>query len=186
MHKYFLIQARNNAWANLRLGRACQALPAADLAAPRMGFFGSIIDTLNHILIADWFHVSALEGQSMGLAAFDPLVPFPDIGQYVAEQRKIDQRLIAVCKDPDLARGERIIDIIRGKTIQQDRFDRCFLQLIQHQIHHRGQVHNMLSGTSVAPPQLDEFYMNRDIDKARRADDLQELGMSEQQVWRDF
>jgi hypothetical protein len=31
--------------------------------------------------------------------------------------------------------------------------------LFMHQTHHRGQVHAMLSGTSVKPPQLDEFLM---------------------------
>ena len=39
-----------------------------------------------------------------------------------------------------------------------------------HDIHHRGQVHAMLSGTSVAPPQLDEFLLDydREAERARR------------------
>ena len=37
-----------------------------------------------------------------------------------------------------------------------------------HQIHHRGQVHAMLSGTSVAPPQLDEFFLDQDLHLRRR------------------
>ena len=36
------------------------------------------------------------------------------------------------------------------------------LHLFQHQIHHRGQAHAMLAGTSVAPPQLDEFFLEFD------------------------
>lgn len=32
-----------------------------------------------------------------------------------------------------------------------------------HDIHHRGQVHAMLSGTSVKPPQLDEFLLDYDV-----------------------
>jgi uncharacterized damage-inducible protein DinB len=35
--------------------------------------------------------------------------------------------------------------------------------LFTHQIHHRGQVHDMLSATSVAPPQLDEFFLSSDL-----------------------
>jgi uncharacterized damage-inducible protein DinB len=34
--------------------------------------------------------------------------------------------------------------------------------LFQHQIHHRGQAHAMLSGTRVKPPQLDEFFLAQD------------------------
>ena len=33
------------------------------------------------------------------------------------------------------------------------------MHLLTHQIHHRGQAHAMLAGTSVKPPQLDEFVM---------------------------
>ena len=40
------------------------------------------------------------------------------------------------------------------------------LHLFQHQIHHRGQAHAMLSGTEVAPPQLDEFHLALDASRA--------------------
>ena len=54
--------------------------------------------------------------------------------------------------------------------------------LFQHQTHHRGQVHAMLSGTSVAPPQLDEFIV---ADDARfRGTELAELGWSEETLMR--
>jgi hypothetical protein len=39
----------------------------------------------------------------------------------------------------------------------------------------------MLSGTPVAPPQLDEFFS--EFDAALRADDLAEMGLSEAAVW---
>jgi hypothetical protein len=45
-----------------------------------------------------------------------------------------------------------------------------------HDIHHRGQVHTMLSGTSVRPPQLDEFLLVYDI-KLRKAE-VERLGAS--------
>ncbi|MEM9239405.1 MAG: damage-inducible protein DinB, partial [Pseudomonadota bacterium] len=53
----------------------------------------------------------------------------------------------------------------------------------QHQIHHRGQVHCMLSGTSVAPPQLDEFYLAWEPDQKLREPDLEAMGMSETLIW---
>jgi uncharacterized damage-inducible protein DinB len=49
--------------------------------------------------------------------------------------------------------------------------------LFQHDIHHRGQVHAMLAGTALAPPQLDEFFLAQDA--AMRSDDLRALGLAE-------
>ena len=48
--------------------------------------------------------------------------------------------------------------------------------LFVHQIHHRGQVHAMLSGTGVAPPQLDEFFLSQDA--ALRRPELAALGLA--------
>jgi uncharacterized damage-inducible protein DinB len=54
--------------------------------------------------------------------------------------------------------------------------------LFQHQTHHRGQVHAMLAGTSVKPPQLDEFIV---ADDGRfRGDELAALGWSEEDLMR--
>lgn len=186
INKHFRVQAYNNAWANLRLGRACLTLPSAEISKTRTGFFPSLIETLNHILIVDWFYVSAFEGRSMGLDAFASHVPFPDLAELIEEQKKIDKRLIAVCCDPTKSREDNLIEMDRGKSIQIERFDRTFFHLIQHQIHHRGQVHCMLSGTDAAPPQLDEFFMGSDADKNLRAGDLKELGITEEDLWRDF
>ena len=54
--------------------------------------------------------------------------------------------------------------------------------LFQHQIHHRGQAHGMLSGTSVPPPQLDEFFSAGEA--PLRAVEFAELGWTEEMVWR--
>jgi len=176
-------QAYNNAWSNHRLHRACAGLSAADLAAERPSFFGSIIATLNHILIADWFYVSAFEGACMGPAAFVDHVPCPDLDELRAAQRDVDRRLIAVTEDATLTDPARIVTMTRAGGDQSERFDRAFLHLIQHQIHHRGQIHGMLSMTEVAPPQLDEFYASWDKDATRRAPDLAEMGMTEDDIW---
>jgi len=44
-----------------------------------------------------------------------------------------------------------------------------------HDIHHRGQVHAMLSGTSVPPPQLDEFLLDYDV--KLREKEVERLGL---------
>ena len=69
----------------------------------------------------------------------------------------------------------------RGTRVQTERADRLLLHLFQHQIHHRGQAHAMLSGTVIEPPQLDEFFA---IDEAPlRAAEFAELGWTEDTVW---
>jgi uncharacterized damage-inducible protein DinB len=49
-------------------------------------------------------------------------------------------------------------------------------------VHHRGQAHAMLAGTSVAPPQLDEFFCENEAHL--RAAEFADLGFSEEQIWR--
>jgi uncharacterized damage-inducible protein DinB len=68
---HFHAQACNNAWANLRLLRACAALDDAEFAAPRTGFFPSLKDTLNHIVTVDWLYVltrAVVEGSRARIA----------------------------------------------------------------------------------------------------------------------
>jgi hypothetical protein len=60
--------------------------------------------------------------------------------------------------------------------------DRLLLHLFQHQIHHRGQAHAMLSGTSGPPPQLDEFFAVGEA--PLRAFEFAQLGWTEEMVWR--
>ena len=73
---------------------------------------------------------------------------------------------------------------VRGHAGNPDneRCDRLLMHLFQHDIHHRGQAHAMLSATSVAPPQLDEFFA---ADEAPlRANEFAELGWTEEMIWR--
>ncbi|NJN50989.1 MAG: damage-inducible protein DinB [Gammaproteobacteria bacterium] len=177
-------QAYNNAWANHRLLNACSALPADALAAPRIAFFASIIHTLNHILTVDWFYVSALEGACVGYAAFDPEIPCPDIADLDREQRAVDQRLIRVCESLTDVSCTAPVSIVRSTVTQTERADRTLLHLFQHQIHHRAQVHTMLSGTAIEPPQLDEFFLESETDRALRRPDFEALGFSEASIWR--
>lgn len=181
---YFRAQAYNNAWANHRLLAACEALSPEELAAERVSFFPSIIQTLNHILTVDWFYVSGLEHASMGIAAFDPAIPFWDITELVREQQLVDRRLIDVCVGLDDAGLEVVVDLIRRDRVQKERKDRVLLHLFQHQIHHRGQVHAMLAGTGVEPPQLDEFFLDDGTERALRARDFEALGFEEDWIWR--
>ena len=179
--RYLLAQAYNNAWANHRLLKACGQLSAEELSAPRVSFFPSIIHTLNHILTVDWLYVSGLEGHCLGPAAFEPEIPCPILADLDREQRAIDRRLIDHCRSLDAGTITAPISIPRRTFVQVEPTDRVLMHLFQHQIHHRGQVHAMLSGTSVAPPQLDEFFCVGE--EELRKQDFTELGFTEAMIW---
>lgn len=177
----FRAMARNNAWANHRLLSALGPLSDAEFAAPRTGFFPSLKATLNHILVVDWFYVDALEGGTLGPAAWADEEPCASVAALKAEQATIDARLIAVCEALEPEDLDRIVQVHRETRIQRERMDRLLLHIFQHQIHHRGQAHAMLSSTPIAPPQLDEFFS---IGEAPlRAEEFAELGWTEADVW---
>lgn len=184
---HLLTMAYQNAWANHRLAKAWGSLSAAELAAPRVSFFPSIVATLNHILTCDWFYVDAIERELRGDVPhpdcdvfFKEAQPFTSGADLQREQAQVDRRLIAYCeqlRDADLG---RLVTIARD-TPQHDSRLRLLSHLFEHQIHHRGQVHAMLSGTTVRPPQLDEFFCAGEA--GLRAEDFAELGWTEELIW---
>lgn len=177
--RYFVAQARNNAWANHRLLKACAQLTQEEFEATRTSFFPSIKATLNHILVIDRFYVDAMEGGTLGPAAWANPEPCTTLSDLRREQAAVDNRLIAWCEA--LGDPGRVVEVHRGSRIQRERADRLLLHLFEHDVHHRGQVHAMLSGTSVKPPQLDEFFSEGEA--PLRARDFAELGWTEAAIW---
>lgn len=173
--------AYNNGWANHRLLTACARLSQDDFVAARVGFFPSLRATLNHILIVDRFYVDAMEGGTLGPAAWADLEPCGTMAALREAQRAVDQRLIAVVEGLSAAGLDGIVDINRGDRIQRERMDRLLLHLFQHQTHHRGQAHAMLSATAIRPPQLDEFFSAGEA--PLRAAEFAELGWAEDTIW---
>ncbi len=173
--------AYNNAWANHRLLAACLRLTPNDFAAPRTGFFPSLRATLNHVLVIDRFYVDAMEGGTLGPAAWADPEPYKNVGALREAQASLDRRLIAVVEGIDAAGLRRIVSLHRGASVQRERLDRLLLHVFQHQIHHRGQAHAMLSGTPVPPPQLDEFFSAGEA--PLRAAELAAFGWTEAKVW---
>jgi uncharacterized damage-inducible protein DinB len=173
--------ACNNAWANHRLHAAMAPLDDAAFAAPRTGFFPSLRATLNHTLVVDLFYVDALEGGTLGPAAWADPEPCATVAALAAAQAAVDRRLVAHCAAIGEARLAEMVQVHRGDRIQHERRDRLLLHLFHHQIHHRGQAHAMLSGTGIAPPQLDEFFCEGEA--PLRAGEMAALGLSESKVW---
>src|SRR5215831_12232300 len=89
--------AYNNAWANQRLLTACAKLSQAEFEAKGTSFFPSIKATLNHILVIDHFYIDALEGGTLGPAAWANEQPCATVAELKQAQGAADRRLIAFC-----------------------------------------------------------------------------------------
>jgi uncharacterized damage-inducible protein DinB len=174
--------ARNNLLANARLHAACAALKPGEWEAPRTSFFPSLKATLNHILVIDRFYLDAVQGGTLGPAAWADPQPCATVADLVREQTPLDRYALDLCETLTPVDLARPVHIHRQNRIQTEPLADTLMHLFLHDQHHRGQVHAMLSGSSVAPPQLDEFFMS---DDARfRSADLAALGKDESWIMR--
>jgi len=168
--------ARNNLWSNDRLYRAVLKLEPGEFEAERTSFFPSIRETLNHVLLVDLFYFDMMEERGVGRAVGARFNPREDAGELAAAQAEFDRRLVAFCDGLNPDDLERRVATDRGEAgIIPERIGDLLAHLFVHDIHHRGQVHAMLSGTSVEPPQLDEFLLDYDL-RFRRGD-VERLGL---------
>jgi len=164
--------ARNSLWSNDRLYRAVLSLGPGEFEAARTSFFPSIKATLNHLLEVDLFYMAFLEESG----AQSTFVAFDEADELALAQAGVDRRLVEFCDK--LARNDldRRVITDRGEAGRiPERIGDLLAHLFVHDIHHRGQVHAMLSGSSVAPPQLDEFFL--DYDLRFRKDEVERLGL---------
>ncbi|MCF4165721.1 DinB family protein [Zavarzinia compransoris] len=175
--RHFERMALNNAWSNARLLGAVAGLDHAQYTATRTSFFPSLRETLNHILLVDLYYVGGLETGRADPAVRGEMDQVSDVPALVEAQRAVDRRLLALCRgqgDGDLARAVILDRGARG--LRRETRGTVLPHLFIHQIHHRGQVHAMLSGTPVAPPQLDEFFLEEDA--VQRDRDLADFGLT--------
>lgn len=157
----YLAMARNNAWANGVLIRALCRLQPGEWEAPRAGFFPSIRATMEHIHAVDLYYLDAATGGGAGPGAFSGAPRFAAPADLGPAQTAQDARLVGFCAGLDTTALAARVVTDRGKAgLWRERLDLLLLHLFQHQVHHRGQVHAMLSGSSVAPPQLDDFFLD--------------------------
>jgi uncharacterized damage-inducible protein DinB len=147
--------ARYNAWANRQLYDACGQLAEAEYRKPRRAFFGSIHGTLNHLLVTDRIWLARIEGKGSPQMRLDDQ-PCGSLKELREARDVEDARMIQLVDgygDDDLERPARYRLITRPEEAEIP-LPVCWLHLFNHQTHHRGQVHDQLSQTDMAPPPL--------------------------------
>ena len=155
MKAHFERMARYNRWANRRLYGAVAQLEPEEIHAPRSGFFPSIAKTLNHMVVTDRIWMGRFIGNLSDHRRLDE-APYDDFAELTAAREAEDQRIIAFFKTLPQARIDAVLDY---KNMAGEPKSSALLPLLahffNHQTHHRGQAHGMLSSTRVAPPSLD-------------------------------
>ena len=161
----FSLMARFNGWANDRLYESISGLADEAYREDRAAFFGSIHNTLNHLLVVDRLWTGRIEGIDHGISSLDQIL-FDDFAS-LSEARTVEtRRLIAVVDALSDAQLEtpvayrRMIGDGEGKT----RRDHMLLTLLNHQTHHRGQVHVMATQAGIVPPPLDVIFFLDELD----------------------
>lgn len=148
--------ARYNAWANKRLYAVAGQLSAEQLAEDRRGFFKSVLGTLNHILLADLIYRERLEKQPTSFTTLDEIL-YTEFEPLRDAQFAQDDWYVSFCQamDPAELDGTLSFDTVETGEYFSLPLRMCLTNLFQHQIHHRGQTHHMLSHAGLTPPPLD-------------------------------
>ena len=131
-----------------------------------------------------WIPSEAVTGANKGMFEIgfthydDPPPDFADAAALYDAQRTSDRRLIAFCeRQTEESLAEGLVLPRPNRTPPPTSVASVLAHLFQHQIHHRGQAHAMLSSTGVKPPQLDEFFLAGE--EHLRRDELRALGLPE-------
>ncbi len=164
MKEHFLRLARYNQWANKQIYDAAAQLDKEDYFADRRAYFKSVHGTLNHLLAVDKLWFGRFTGNLYALPAYDVIL-HDDFVDLRAARIAFDDHIIAVVNALDE------VDIIApfhwtmlSGAPYTSTLDRCLTQIFNHQTHHRGQVHTLLSQLTGDAPAIDFFFcMNDDF-----------------------
>jgi len=164
--EYCQLMARYNCWQNQSLYREADGLSEAERQLHRGAFFGSIQQTLSHILWGDTMWMSRLDG------AEPPDARISEKGRFTicwdemkAARLKTDARIsdwAGRITDDDLRREINWQSVFEN-TGMTHAFGLLVMHVFSHQTHHRGQVHAMLTVAGAKPDPTDLPFMPDNI-----------------------
>ena len=152
---HFQMLARYNRLANERLFTKCAQLDDAEYRKERTGSFGSIHGLVNHILLGDRRWMGLFENGERATPRLNQIL-YDDFYALRSARVREDARIEAFFAECDAGFWSRSFAYTnnQGKDYVETAHVACS-HLFNHQTHHRGQVHVMLSQAQVAPPALD-------------------------------
>ncbi|MEM6888264.1 MAG: DinB family protein [Pseudomonadota bacterium] len=160
------MMARYNSWQNRQVTEALKDVPDADLQADRGAFFGSIMATINHLLWGDtlWMSRFTPKVAPPRVPAAKHKVLTPTFSVWSAERFQMDGAIELWARK--VKSFELLGDLSwysdMNKQQMRQPFALCVVQFFNHQTHHRGQVHAMMTSLGLDAPVSDLAFMPKE------------------------
>ena len=155
VNEHFPMLAFYNRIANERLYESCAQLSDAEYHSQRKGSLGGIHALLNHMLLADRIWMSRFRGEGKTTPNLATVL-YDDFAQLRLARGQEDLSMEEFFASASQSLPETTISYTNSKGRHcTDRVLNGILHMFNHQTHHRGQVHVMLSQAGVQPPSLD-------------------------------
>lgn len=163
MKTHFRMMARYNAWANARLYGAARGLPDEAYRRDVGAFFRSLHGTLNHLLVTDRIWMRRLTGEGDSPAKLDAIL-FDDLAALERARKAEDDRIaryVDGLREEDFGKD---VDYATTRGVpQRNARGGILAHLFNHETHHRGQAHAILTVLGIPePPPLDLLAMLRE------------------------
>jgi uncharacterized damage-inducible protein DinB len=137
-------------WATERLIGACEALPAEQLAQSTVGTFGSIADTLRHLVATDTWYLTFFAVEQPPVIDETADTSLPELRAAITRNGPLWAEVLAAARDGD----EDIVEHGDGWDFHSPLGLRL-AQALHHGTDHRSQVCTALTSFDVEPPQID-------------------------------
>ena len=156
MLKNFKFLARFNKWTNQLIYEKCSLLSEDEYKKNRKAFFESIHNTLNHLLVVDKLWLGRMKGTKPEVKYLAQILHdnFNDLEKARVEE---DDSLIHFIDNLDEKEVDKNYTFTRmdGRGEFTITFGLTLITLFNHQTHHRGQIHTMLTQAGIKPAQMD-------------------------------
>ncbi len=153
--RHFQTMAQYNRIANEKLYAACAQLSDVEYRRTRAGSFGSIHALLNHILLGDRIWMERFTTTEPAITPPLDGILYHDFADLRRAREAEDARIEAFMTAPGDFFSREIGYTNNAGVPCADPAPLLAAHLFNHQTHHRGQVHVMLSQTNEPPPGLD-------------------------------
>lgn len=162
------VMARYNRWANERLYAVVATLDDAALRKDAGAYFGSIHATLNHILVGDRVWTSRITGEYHGIESLEQIL-HEDFNNLGTARAAMDEHIVRLVDRLSVGLDGGLDKEVRYRTVKGGEkhaspAHHVLLTLFNHQTHHRGQIHCLLSQAGIEePPALDVIFFLREL-----------------------
>ena len=157
---HYRMFARYNAWANSRLYDAAAQLSHQQYRADRGAFFKSVHGTLNHLLVTDRIWMQRFTGEGDAPNRLDTIL-FESLGELRAAREAEDRRIVAFVDGLDDGRIGGTIKYRRVSSPEEfeQQLAAALAHWFNHQTHHRGQAHALLTAAGERTDDTDLFLV---------------------------